>query len=289
MNQGFQQFLQKWYLTPQGQALYKQESRLIESAIGNLFGYYLIQLGCSANHAWIKDSRVSHKLILDGQLDKTLLSKWRAEQSRVDQNRSGIYWVEADLNYLPLRKDSVDVMLLPHTLETVSDPYYLLRQVDLHLVAEGHVVLTGFNPLACATIRSKFCKEGAHFRAAKLVHSSRVVEWLRVLGYEIEQVTFSTISCFSGTTDDSTLTGWRLLERTEKLLSRVGLRFGNVYCIVARKRIDSPKLVGAIWKKTSWLNNLAKGSRVVSNKTSKKVNKSVSQTKSQIKKEPTCR
>lgn len=292
MSQHFQHFLRKWYLTPRGQMLFKQESRLVDDAICNLFGYYLVQLGCSASCSWVERSRVSNKIILDAHLDAELVSRWRAELSQSSQKKSMVYWAKTDLNYLPLRKDSVDVMLLPHTLETVRDPYYLLRQVDTHLVAEGHVVLTGFNPLACATLKSKLGKEGAHFRDAKLVNSGRVVEWLQVLGYEIEQVTFSTISCFSGTTERETMTGWRLLERTEKLLSRIGFRFGNVYCIVARKRVDSPKMVGATWQKTPWLNPLTKGNQVVSSQTSKKLNQPTPQGQSldkEGKKEVPCR
>ena len=273
MNQGFQQFLQKWYRTPKGQKLFNQESRLVEKAISNLFGYYLVQLGFSENHDWMEFSRVSNKLILDDHIETETAEKWQqqlSEKSKDDQTKTYVHWVKADLDYLPLRKESIDVMVLPHTLETVSDPYYLLRQVDTNLMPEGHIVLTGFNPLACALMKARFSKDGRSFREANLVRSSRVIEWLNVLGYEVEQVRFSTISCFTGTTDRDSISGWRLLERTERSLSRMGVQFGNVYCIVARKRVDSPKMVGFTWKKRPWL-SIAKGSRVISNRNSKSV------------------
>lgn len=276
MNQGFQQFLQKWYRTPKGQKLFNQESRLVEKAISNLFGYYLVQLGCSENHGWMEFSRVSNKLILDDHIQPETAAKWQqqlSEKSNDDQTKTHVHWVKADLDYLPLRKESIDVMVLPHTLETVSDPYYLLRQVDTNLMPEGHIVLTGFNPLACALLKARLSKDGRSFREANLVRSSRVIEWLNVLGYEVEQVRFSTISCFTGTTDRDSISGWRLLERTEQSLSRMGVQFGNVYCIVARKRVDSPKMVGAAWKKTPWL-NIAKGRQVVSNRNSKSIHSS---------------
>jgi len=273
MNQGFQQFLQKWYKTPSGQTLFKQESALVESAISNLFGYYLVQLGCSAVHEWMHSSRVSNKLILDDQINHKILSTWQSEVNQIKPEKTLIQWVKADLDFLPLAHESTDVVVLPHTLETVSDPYYLLRQVDAVLVPEGHLVLTGFNPLACAIIKTKVGKDGAVFRKANLTRSSRVVEWLTVLGYEIEKVEFSTISCFSGTTERDSIAGWRLLERSEQSLSKMGLQFGNVYCIVARKHVDSPKWVGAKWKKAPWL-SLAKGRQVVSNRLSKNLNQS---------------
>ena len=278
MNQGFQQFLQTWYQTPRGQTLFKQESLLVDSALTNLFGYYLVQLGCSAVHEWMHSSRVSNKMILDDQIDDKIMAAWLSESQQKVKEKTQFHWVKADLDYLPIQKESADVVVLPHTLETVSDPYYLLRQVDTILVPEGHIVLTGFNPLACGILKTKLSKEGEIFRKVNLARSSRVIEWLNVLGYEIEKVEFSTISCFSGTTTRETLTGWRLLERAEEALSRVGIQFGNVYCIVARKRVDSPKMVGAKWKKAPWL-NLAKGSQVVSNRSTKSSHVTKSQTK----------
>ena len=269
MNQGFQQFLQTWYKTPRGQKLFRQESALVEPAIKNLFGYYLVQLGCSAVHEWMHSSRVSNKLILDDTINARVRTIWQSEIDQINASTSSVQWVKADLNYLPLANESTDVVVLPHTLETVSDPYHLLRQVDTVLVPEGHIVLTGFNPLACGVLKSKIGKEGAFFRKANLTRSSRVIEWLTVLGYEIEKVEFSTISCFSGTTDQGSIAGWRLLEKTERLLSRMGMKFGNVYCIVARKHVDAPKWVGAKWKKAPWL-GLAKGNQVVSGRLSSK-------------------
>ncbi len=280
MHQGFQKFLQAWYKTPRGRLLFQQESQLLQAAISNLFGYYLVQLGCTATHEWLHGSRVSNKLVFDDQFEESVVLSWQKEFIEKQQTSVPIHWVKTGLDFLPLAKETVDVMLLPHTLETVHDPYYLLRQVDTVLVAEGRLVLTGFNPLACGIIKSRLGREGRTFKQANLVRSSRVVEWLEVLGYEIEEIQYSTISCFAGTTFGDSLAGWRLLERIEKLLSRLGLQFGNVYCIVARKKVDAPKLIGASWKQARWL-GLAKGRSVATNRLSNKVGSGASQNKTE--------
>lgn len=270
MNQGFQKFLQTWYQTPKGQLLFRQESQLVQKAVTNLFGYYLVQLGCTASYEWLNASRVSNKMVLDDVLDEKMMLNLHSKNTGNNPESAAIHWVKTDLDYLPIGAESTDVMLLPHTLETVQDPYYLLRQVDTMLVPEGHIVLTGFNPLACGVLKSKLSKGGQMFRNANLVRASRVTEWLTVLGYDIEQVEFSTISCYSGTTSGDSFSGWRLLERIETKLNRMGLQFGNVYCIVARKRVDAPTMVGLTWKKARWL-GLVKGRQVVSNSVSKKL------------------
>lgn len=258
VNKGLQQFLRQWYETPAGSLLYQQERRLLEQGIGQLFGYYLVQLGCPAELDWLQASRVSQKLVLDEMLPGAAYNRQKAvesvyENKQETQNHT-VHFALADLDYLPLAKESIDVMLLPHTLESVQDPYYLLRQVDGVLVPEGHIVLTGFNPFACGIIKNRLGKQGKSLRQANLVRSRRVIEWLEVLGYEVEDVNFSTISCYADSAEDNSFLGWRSLERLEAALNRVGLQFGNVYCIVARKRVDSPRLVGLSWKSQRWFN-----------------------------------
>lgn len=280
MNQGFQQFLKHWYRNPSGRLLHEQESRLLESAIANLFGYFFVQLGCTSQMDWIGFSRVSEKLILDDRIDPTLVNALSADRNESETH--SVHWVKADLDYLPIAKESVDVMLLPHTLETVQDPYYILRQVDSMLIPEGHLVLTGFNPYACGILKNRFSKQGKAFREANLVRSQRVIEWLEVLGYDIEKVKYSTISCFAGTTSDSDKLGWRLLERFERALSRMGLQFGNVYCIVARKRVDAPRMVGLSWRRTRWF-NWGKAPQLASRNAHKKHAESVTQSSKQTK------
>ena len=49
---------------------------------------------------------------------------------------------------LPLATDSVDALLLPHTLELHDNPHEVLREVARVLIPEGHVVVLGFNPVS---------------------------------------------------------------------------------------------------------------------------------------------
>lgn len=269
MNQGFQQFLKQWYQSPKGRLLYQQETQLVQKAVENLFGYYLVQLGCTAEHEWLHHSRIHNRVVMDDALDESVMQEWDDELHHNTPKAQHIQWVKMDLDFLPLGRESVDVMLLPHTLETVTDPYYLLRQVDNALLSEGHLVITGFNPIACGVMKSRFGGQRKDFAKAKLVRARRVMEWLKVLGYAIELVQYSTISCYQGTTSGDSINGWRMLERLETGLNRMGWQFGNIYCIVARKQVDSPRMVGLAWKKRPWL-GLAKGGRVATNRVPKR-------------------
>ncbi|VAW45575.1 hypothetical protein MNBD_GAMMA03-495 [hydrothermal vent metagenome] len=237
MNLGFQQALSHWSVTPSGYAVFEQEKKLLGDAIKNLFGYYCIQLGAPSQESFMTESRVQYKVLI---------------ASEVEEKSCGehCHFVTADLDYLPIGKETVDVALLPHTLEAAADPYYLLRQVDMMLRPEGHVVITGFNPFGCLVMRFRFFKKEQVFRQANLEQLSRIKTWLEILGYDIQLQRYSTVTCFAQREQKTRRIA--LLEWFEKGLSKLGFQFGNVYCLVAKKRVDSPTLVGAKWYMPRW-------------------------------------
>src|SRR6202142_1225286 len=64
----------------------------------------------------------------------------------------------APLDTLPFRSDSIDAIFLPHTLELVEDPYAVLREAERVLIAEGCLMICGFNPFSGWGVRRAFAK-----------------------------------------------------------------------------------------------------------------------------------
>ncbi|MDA3807363.1 MAG: methyltransferase domain-containing protein [Thiomicrorhabdus sp.] len=242
MKQGFQHSLNQWYSTGSGRAVLAQEKVLVESAIQNLFGYFIVQLGVPSSEHLIASSRIKYKLLIDPILE---------HESTEAHKDPHCHLIRADLDYLPIGKEKADVVLLPHTLEVAADPYYLLRQVDSMLVPEGHVIITGFNPYGCFIMRHRWFKRDRVFEQAKLETSQRIKEWLQVLGYDVQIQNYSSVTCFVRRPSVGVLI--TLVEWFERVLSGLGLQFGNVYCLVAKKRVDSPTLVGSKWHMPSWM------------------------------------
>ena len=237
MNQGFQQFLKNWFSTSPGRVTYEQEKRLLDEALKNLFGYFLVQLGCVSKGSLLENSRIKSKILVDEVIPHVL-------------RKDSLHWVQAELDFLPIGREKADVVVLPHTLETVDDPYYLLRQVDNMLLPEGHIVITGFNGIACMPFRLKYFSKLKGFNEANYRRVGRLKEWLEVLGYEVETVKYSSVMCFAA---NEKYKSWaKFIEKVEQALLRIGLNFGNVYCLVAKKHIDSPTLVGLKWHLPKW-------------------------------------
>lgn len=248
-NPAFQSFLRQFYETPKGRSLRLQEQALLDHALQQVFGFYLVQLGDVSKQPLLDNSRVNCKVLIDSALKSA-------------SSFQGVC-LQADMEYLPIRTDSVDAFVLPHTLESVVDPYHLLRQVDAALIPEGHILITGYNPLGCRIMRNRFGEHRQPFKQANLIRAHRVVDWLSLLGYDIEQVSYSSISCLTGQDNPHR---WRWVEGMEKGLEALGLDFGNVYCILARKRVASPTPVGLNWRLSNWLTAVKGRPTVVSNR-----------------------
>lgn len=238
MNPSFQAFLCNFYQTPNGQKLLTHEQALVDVALKKVFGYHLVQLGITtqANQTdFLATSRIQHKILVDTELSSPLVQPGKSK-------------VIADLDYLPFQADTIDAVFMPHTLETVADPYHLLRQVDRLICPEGHLILTGFNPIGCSILRNRLGCHRQAFKSANLMRMSRVIDWLNVLGYEIEWIEYSQFSCFNRPVHPKIKMAW-----LEKLCCKLGLELGNVYCILAKKRIESPTPIGLNWQLSNWL------------------------------------
>jgi SAM-dependent methyltransferase len=141
--------------------------------------------------------------------------------------------LQADCHQLPLASDSVDGMILPHTLDFAADPHQVLREVERVLIPEGKVLLSGFNPwsqwglwrllrLRSATI-PPWC---GHFFSGK-----RIQDWFSLLGFDLEEVVYLHYR-----PPVSNLSIMQRFAFMERLGEKVYPRFGSVYVILAVKR-----------------------------------------------------
>jgi SAM-dependent methyltransferase len=98
----------------------------------------------------------------------------------------------APLTSLPFASDSIDAILLPHTLELVEDPYSVLREAERVLCAEGCLLICGFNPWSGWGARRLF---GDFFgrpafppQTRRLLAERRLRDWMALLDFEVADV-----------------------------------------------------------------------------------------------------
>ena len=85
--------------------------------------------------------------------------------------------------------DSIDVVLLPHTLERTESPHALLREVDRILRPDGHLLVLSFAPGGLWGVRHLFAARGFPAGRERLIREGRLRDWLELLSFDVATAT----------------------------------------------------------------------------------------------------
>ena len=163
-----------WFEGPLGARVLREETALAHLALDDVFGFELLQVG-----AW---GPARH--LLDGARTQhtTLLAP----------DRGPGVTLCAPLTSLPFASDSIDAILLPHTLELVEDPYAVLREAERVLCAEGCLMICGFNPWSGWGARRLFARllRRPPFPPGtrRVLAERRLRDWMALLDFEVANV-----------------------------------------------------------------------------------------------------
>jgi SAM-dependent methyltransferase len=135
---------------------------------------------------------------------------------------------------LPLQSDSVDVLLLPHTLEFEPDPHEVLREVGRVLRGEGELLVLGFEPLGTWALRNSFTRAGCPPGLRRTISESRLADWLKLLGFEV-----GAAERFLYAPPISALRTGQARDWLERIGGRAWPRLSGAYLLHARKRVHS--------------------------------------------------
>ena len=245
--------LAAWLQTAPGRYLLAWEQSRIDHEVADAFGFHALQLGLPELEG-LRANRMPHRWVAsDSMLEpQALLLPPAAEEGLVTQPVPRALALHCEFDALPLPDASIDLVVMPHSLELARDPHHTLREVERVLVPEGRAVIVGFNPTSLWGLRQRlgrirrgmgFARERGLFlpRAGEFIGYWRARDWLRLLGFEVEAGRFG---CWA-----PPLANERWLQRFE-WMDRVGDRWwpvlGAVYVICAVKRVRGMRLVGLV-------------------------------------------
>src|SRR5258705_6026266 len=140
--------------------------------------------------------------------------------------------VAADPLQIPLASQSIDLIALPHVLESHDNPHEVLREAERVLMPEGRLVISGFNTTSLWRLRQLFSfRKNEPPWDARFIGLLRLRDWLRVLGFELDGGRFG---CYAPPFGEKL---W--LERfafMEQAGSRWWPTAGGVYALPGQKR-----------------------------------------------------
>ena len=163
-----------WFEGPLGARVLREEAALATLALEDVFGFELLQVGAwGPAHHLLDGARTQHTTLLAPELEAHVT-------------------LCAPLDTLPFRSDSIDAILLPHTLELVEDPYAVLREAERVLTGEGCLLICGFNPWSGWGVRRRFARfvrwPAFPPGTQRMLSERRLRDWVALLGFDVDSV-----------------------------------------------------------------------------------------------------
>jgi SAM-dependent methyltransferase len=244
--------LGRWLKTPPGQVLLAWEQERIDTAVFDIFGYHALQMGLPE---------------LDGLRANRMPYRWLASSSLVPPEPQEIapprdleistqplkvpVGLHCHAEALPFASNSLDLVVMPHTLEMAADPHQALAEATRCLVPEGRLVIVGFNPMSLWALRQRLGRTGHSLHmadedlflpgAGEFIGYWRLRDWLRLLSFDIEVGKFGCYRPPWNSQQWLDRYGW---------MERVGERWwpvlGAVYFLVAVRRVRGMHLIGKV-------------------------------------------
>lgn len=222
--------LARWYRDrPLGQRLVRQLTAQLNQELEQIFGYHTVAVGPEIG------------LPLDKMSKTQRVFRLCTNEPVLVPSES----VKATAETMPFATDSVDALILCHTLDATPVPHQVLRECQRVLVPNGHLIIVSFNALSLwggVNWLRRFLP-GKRRRVAG--HGSRkLCDWLSLLGFASADPRF--LASFSPRGQGRVA---RVMDRLDQWLVSLNSPTGAIYLIHARKRVsqylDSSHVAGA--------------------------------------------
>jgi len=207
-----------WFKSKTAKNLLAEEKIIINKFIEDKFGYFALQLGGPFND-FLENSRITKHLFNDGILRN----------------------ISFDVSSIPFAEESIDLIICPHFIEQGYNKK-MFDEFFRTIIPGGHLVIISFNPFSLAGIRNFFSFSMQFPWNSKFVSMSLVQSQLKDAGFSISEAKISNYQLIFS--DDN----YSFSSSFERIGNRWLPLFGNLYCIVVKKKIKSLTPIKPKWK-----------------------------------------
>jgi len=199
--------INKWWTSPLGQYVFKQEQVILTTMPRFFHGYYQLQVG-TAQSLLPPPTRPCKQKVMAKSAD-----------------------IEGESTSLPFKSHSLDTLVLSHVLEFSDDPHQVIREAERVLVSDGTLILLQFNPWSLWGLKRLFSLQDKPPWLGSFFGKTRIKDWMALLNFEVvatERLLFSP-----PIQNETWLPRFHFMERWGKRLWPV---FSGVTVCVATKR-----------------------------------------------------
>lgn len=228
-----------WMQSTAGQYLQAREQALYDQAVFDLFGFNALQMG-HLQMDLLRNSRIPNRYKSSDFPDKSLSDR-ESPDTLFERHLSCCD------DFLPFSDMSLDLLLLPHRLEFSVRPHQTLREAARVMMPEGHLLISGFNPLstwgATSSLNKIFSNQINYPWNGKFIGLTRLKDWLALLGLEVVSV---EMCCH---VPPLAQPAWhKRLSFMDKVGENYCHRLGGVYFVIAKKRVVGMTPIKQNWK-----------------------------------------
>lgn len=174
------ELISRWYETPMGVRMAKDLAACLERLADDAFGYHAVMVG--AVLPLVPRLRIRARTQVAATVEELTTTPLMA--------------VQADFEYLPIETESADLVIALHVLESSREPHEIMRELDRIIRPEGRVLIVGVNPVSLWNLKKigqqSWLGQGKMAQTSYLAGQHRaawrVVDWLRLLGYDVHSV-----------------------------------------------------------------------------------------------------
>lgn len=195
--------------------------------IMQMFGYHALFYGPLGKALCRQELSIKHQIVI-GQTGKELSLKCKYEE-------------------LPIASDTIDLALLPLTLQESQNPHQILREVERVLIPEGNVVVIGRNPFGRDGLTHTFKNwKNKDQNPLKDISRRRIIDWFGLLGFDIESKI--NLSVTNDKLQNSKSYPW---------VKKLGQKFCDLFCgyyiIIGKKKVSTLTPIRPSWRKNKQL------------------------------------
>lgn len=172
--------LEDWWASPLGVQVREEEKHVVAESLDDVFGFQFLQVGgWGPAGDFFTAARTQRQVVISTTVSPPNLN------SQTDFADTPVAQVYCRPSELGVASDSVDAVLLPHTLEFEADPYVVLREVERILTGEGKLLILSFNPISLWGLRHRFSRHGMPPGLERLLSERRLRDWLALLSFQV--------------------------------------------------------------------------------------------------------
>ena len=218
------QELHDWLQTPSGQYVIRCEQAYFDRAVSDIFGFRAVQVGFHG-YPFLRENRIPWQIVLSPETMPAPVA------------------VLAYPEQLPFATQSLDLLLLPHTLDFCASPQQVLREAERVLMPEGRLILTGFNPYSLWGMKRRMKRCQGMPWQGRFVSLLRLRQWLNPLALEPCGGRFL---CYAPPLKRQQ--GFERCRFMEQAGDRLWPVVSGVYALEIVKRVRGMRLIAPSWK-----------------------------------------